>query len=169
MVFIMGQNKTNQLITSSVINNGTQCWNSTHFNSTHLCEDSNINTAAVYRAEDFAAMAVVFTVVFLLSLLWQYSTILLPFCCPFLKKNPVDEPTDDDVLGFNGIQLWLLLYKLVRSEYFPFIIGLNCFAKYLLILGPNDLGNFAINAAPSGITGSSKKGYDNWRRKSSIF
>ena len=35
MVSIMGQNKTNQLITSGVVNNGTQCLNSTHFNSTH--------------------------------------------------------------------------------------------------------------------------------------
>ena len=111
MVSIMGQNKTNQLITAGVINNGTQCLNSTHFNSTHLCGDSNINTAAVYRAEDFAAMAVVFTVVFILSLLWQRR--LPPFCCPFLKKNAVDKPTDEDVLGFNGIKLWLLLYKLV--------------------------------------------------------
>ena len=106
MVSIMGQNKTNQLITSGVINNGTQCLNSTHFNSTHICEDSNIITAAVYRAEDFAAMAVVFTVVFILSLLWQRR--LPPFCCPFLKRNTVDEPTDEDVLGFNGIQLFKL-------------------------------------------------------------
>ena len=43
------------------------------------------------------------------------------------------------------------------------------FAKYFPILGPNDIGNFGISAAPSGINGTSKKGYDNWRRKSSIF
>ena len=129
MVFIMGNNKTNQLITSDVINNGTQCLNSTHFNLTHLCEDSNINTAAVYRAEDFAAMAVVFTVVFILSLLWQRR--LPPFCCPFLKKNTVDDPTDEDVLGFNGIQLWILLYLYRCISYLSYDNWSEFFCKIL--------------------------------------
>ena len=57
-------------------------------NSTYLDDDSNVNTAAVYRAVDFAAMAIVFAVVLVLSVLWQKR---LPPFCMFLKSKAGDE------------------------------------------------------------------------------
>ena len=58
-----------------------------YITNTTQSDDGNVETAAVYRAEDFAAMAIVFTVVLILSFLWQKR--FPPFC--MFKRS--DGPT----------------------------------------------------------------------------
>ena len=71
------------------------CTESVTSNCTHI-GDSSIGTAAVYRAEDFAAMACVFTFVLILSFLWQRK--MPPFCC--IRRTPLLEETYEGVMGY---------------------------------------------------------------------
>ena len=78
---------------------------SSTINSTHLDDESNVNTAAVYRASDFAAMAIVFAVVLVLSVLWQKR---FPPFCMFQKSQGKGEETFEDTTNissaFQGIE-----------------------------------------------------------------
>ena len=98
-------NSTRQLLISFDKGEMINSTESSSINSTQLEDDSNVNTAAVYTAKDFAAMAIVFVAVLVLSVLWQKR---YPPFCMFQKKRLSEDKTFEDTEGnlspdFNGI------------------------------------------------------------------